>query len=65
MGVVGHEGSTLLVVLNGLRLLWEPPPGEEPAGESRGVADNGRERGDRRPSSRGRPVDAVAGRNPS
>ncbi len=26
MGVVGHEGSTLLVVLNGLRLLWEPPP---------------------------------------
>jgi Cd2+/Zn2+-exporting ATPase len=26
LGVVGHEGSTLLVVLNGLRLLWEPPP---------------------------------------
>jgi Cd2+/Zn2+-exporting ATPase len=24
-GVVGHEGSTLLVVLNGLRLLWERP----------------------------------------
>ncbi|CAN5786570.1 N/A [soil metagenome] len=23
MGVIGHEGSTLLVVLNGLRLLWE------------------------------------------
>ena len=28
MGVVGHEGSTLLVVLNGLRLLWESPPTE-------------------------------------
>jgi Cd2+/Zn2+-exporting ATPase len=28
MGVVGHEGSTLLVVLNGLRLLWELPPAE-------------------------------------
>jgi Cd2+/Zn2+-exporting ATPase len=28
MGVVGHEGSTLLVVLNGLRLLWEPAPTE-------------------------------------
>jgi Cd2+/Zn2+-exporting ATPase len=26
LGVLGHEGSTLLVVLNGLRLLWEPPP---------------------------------------
>lgn len=26
LGVVGHEGSTLLVVLNGLRLLWERPP---------------------------------------
>ncbi len=26
MGVLGHEGSTLLVVLNGLRLLWESPP---------------------------------------
>jgi Cd2+/Zn2+-exporting ATPase len=25
-GVLGHEGSTLLVVLNGLRLLWESPP---------------------------------------
>lgn len=24
-GVIGHEGSTLLVVLNGLRLLWEKP----------------------------------------
>jgi Cd2+/Zn2+-exporting ATPase len=22
LGVIGHEGSTLLVVLNGLRLLW-------------------------------------------
>ncbi|HWE37993.1 MAG TPA: HAD-IC family P-type ATPase [Isosphaeraceae bacterium] len=28
LGVLGHEGSTLLVVLNGLRLLWEPPPRE-------------------------------------
>jgi Cd2+/Zn2+-exporting ATPase len=28
MGVVGHEGSTLLVVLNGLRMLWERPPAE-------------------------------------
>ncbi len=26
LGVIGHEGSTLLVVLNGLRLLWERPP---------------------------------------
>jgi Cd2+/Zn2+-exporting ATPase len=26
LGVIGHEGSTLLVVLNGLRLLWEEPP---------------------------------------
>ncbi len=26
LGVIGHEGSTLLVVLNGLRLLWETPP---------------------------------------
>ncbi len=25
IGVIGHEGSTLLVVLNGLRLLWEKP----------------------------------------
>jgi hypothetical protein len=32
MGVVGHEGSTLLVVLNGLRLLWESPPTESLAG---------------------------------
>lgn len=28
MGVLGHEGSTVLVVLNGLRLLWESPPPE-------------------------------------
>jgi Cd2+/Zn2+-exporting ATPase len=28
MGVLGHEGSTLLVVLNGLRLLWEASPAE-------------------------------------
>ncbi len=26
LGVLGHEGSTVLVVLNGLRLLWEPVP---------------------------------------
>lgn len=26
MGVLGHEGSTVLVVLNGLRLLWEKSP---------------------------------------
>ncbi len=26
MGVLGHEGSTVLVVLNGLRLLWEKTP---------------------------------------
>jgi Cd2+/Zn2+-exporting ATPase len=28
LGVVGHEGSTVIVVLNGLRLLgYRPPPG--------------------------------------
>jgi Cd2+/Zn2+-exporting ATPase len=26
MGVIGHEGSTVLVVLNGLRILWEKIP---------------------------------------
>jgi len=26
MGVLGHEGSTVLVVLNGMRLLWEDIP---------------------------------------
>jgi Cd2+/Zn2+-exporting ATPase len=26
LGVLGHEGSTVLVVLNGLRLLWERLP---------------------------------------
>jgi Cd2+/Zn2+-exporting ATPase len=25
LGVLGHEGSTLIVVLNGLRLLWDKP----------------------------------------
>jgi Cd2+/Zn2+-exporting ATPase len=35
MGVLGHEGSTLLVVLNGLRLLWESPPPETAAGRAR------------------------------
>ena len=28
-GVVGHEGSTLLVVLNGLRMLWIRAPAED------------------------------------
>jgi Cd2+/Zn2+-exporting ATPase len=28
LGVIGHEGSTVLVVLNGLRMLWERPPAE-------------------------------------
>jgi Cd2+/Zn2+-exporting ATPase len=65
MGVVGHEGSTLLVVLNGLRLLWESPPGEGPAGESEDAQDRGRERGDRWPGSRRRGVDATAGRGAS
>jgi Cd2+/Zn2+-exporting ATPase len=26
LGVLGHEGSTVCVVLNGLRMLWERPP---------------------------------------
>lgn len=26
LGVLGHEGSTVVVVFNGLRLLWEPIP---------------------------------------
>jgi Zn2+/Cd2+-exporting ATPase len=26
LGVLGHEGSTVLVVFNGLRLMWEPIP---------------------------------------
>jgi Cd2+/Zn2+-exporting ATPase len=26
LGVLGHEGSTVLVVLNGLRILWERIP---------------------------------------
>lgn len=29
VGVIGHEGSTLLVILNGLRLLWEKPDSGE------------------------------------
>jgi Cd2+/Zn2+-exporting ATPase len=32
MGVLGHEGSTLLVVLNGLRLLWDAAPAADAAG---------------------------------
>ncbi|MFN3689781.1 MAG: heavy metal translocating P-type ATPase, partial [Fimbriimonadales bacterium] len=34
LGVVGHEGSTLIVVLNGLRLLWYRPPRARRAGGS-------------------------------
>lgn len=34
MGVLGHEGSTLLVVFNGIRLLWARIPGSV-TGESR------------------------------
>ena len=26
LGVIGHEGSTVLVVVNGLRILWEKLP---------------------------------------
>ena len=26
LGVLGHEGSTVVVVFNGLRLLWEQTP---------------------------------------
>jgi Zn2+/Cd2+-exporting ATPase len=26
MGVLGHEGSTVIVVFNGLRILWERAP---------------------------------------
>ena len=26
LGVLGHEGSTVLVVFNGLRILWEKTP---------------------------------------
>jgi Cd2+/Zn2+-exporting ATPase len=29
LGVVGHEGSTVVVVVNGLRLLWEKPRDRE------------------------------------
>lgn len=38
LGVLGHEGSTVVVVLNGLRLLWDRPPANlmrEPAGPNR------------------------------
>jgi Cd2+/Zn2+-exporting ATPase len=35
MGVLGHEGSTLLVVLNGLRSLWESAPAEITSGATR------------------------------
>jgi Cd2+/Zn2+-exporting ATPase len=42
VGVIGHEGSTLLVVLNGLRLLWEKPRGgARAAGASPGWCANG------------------------
>jgi Cd2+/Zn2+-exporting ATPase len=62
MGVVGHEGSTLLVVLNGLRLLWDSPPGEGPAGESGGAPDRGSGSGDSHPSAWRKGADAMAGR---
>jgi Cd2+/Zn2+-exporting ATPase len=26
LGVLGHEGSTVIVVFNGLRLLWQKTP---------------------------------------
>jgi Cd2+/Zn2+-exporting ATPase len=29
LGVIGHEGSTLLVVLNGIRMLWESVPDQK------------------------------------
>jgi Cd2+/Zn2+-exporting ATPase len=38
VGVLGHEGSTLLVVLNGLRLLWESPPTGIAAGQDQALA---------------------------
>ncbi len=38
LGVVCHEGSTLLVVLNGLRLLWESPPSDGRSDEHASVA---------------------------
>jgi Zn2+/Cd2+-exporting ATPase len=31
LGVIGHEGGTLLVVANGLRLLWSYPKTKQPA----------------------------------
>ncbi len=34
IGVLGHEGSTVLVVLNGLRMLWERTPSFEVATEN-------------------------------
>jgi Cd2+/Zn2+-exporting ATPase len=65
LGVVGHEGSTLLVVLSGLRLLWESPPGEIPAGEPGDAPDRGRERHDRPLRSRRRGADVTVGRGAS
>lgn len=38
VGVLGHEGSTLLVVLNGLRILGESPPAEVAVIQARAVA---------------------------
>lgn len=40
LGVVGHEGSTLLVVFNGLRLLWERP--SQVVADAQRVAANAR-----------------------
>jgi Zn2+/Cd2+-exporting ATPase len=37
VGVLGHEGSTLLVVMNGLRLLWESPPTEVVSGAAQAI----------------------------
>jgi Cd2+/Zn2+-exporting ATPase len=39
MGVLGHEGSTLLVVLNGLRLLWERSPAKAAPLDTRATPD--------------------------
>jgi len=40
LGVVAHEGGTLLVVLNSLRLLWVAPPRQVVSrGGARGKVD--------------------------
>lgn len=55
LGVVGHEGSTLLVVLNGLRLLWEQPPRENLAGEELARPDRIGESGECTTTDHGEP----------